>query len=529
MAAIVVILATFLSRIFGFAREVVMAKYFGAGAQIDAYRAAYTLPNIFRLLLADVAISSAFIPVFSSYLAKGDRKTAWRVASNIINLMMVILGILIILGIIFAPQLVALVAPGYLKHPKTFYYSILLTRILFPSLLFLALGGVIAGILNSYEHFAAPAVAPIFFNLFIIALVIFLAPQLGIISLAIGVVAGSLAQFLFQLPALRHRNARYRLSFNWRHPGVQRIGLLLVPIVISQGAIDINLIVDTRFASTLATGSVASLGYAARLWTLPVGLFAFAVSTVLFPTFSRQVALGEIRELKQSLSFGLRALFLVLLPAMAGFLVLTVPIVRLIFERGEFTARATLLTSSAVFYYSIGLFAIGGLYLINRAFYALKDMVTPMIVALISIIINYFGDWTLMKYLPLFVTWLGLPSSLAWLGYPHGGIALSTSIVSIFNMTVLLIILRNRIGGFGGRRMVTSFAKISIASIVLGLTSFVVWNVLAKWLGLSTVGQIFSLGGAIVVGLGAYLVASRILRIEEIHSLREMVMERFGQ
>jgi len=525
-AAVIVMAATLLSRIFGLVREQVMAAYFGAHVQIDAYRVAFILPNLFRMLLADAAIGSAFIPVFTSYLARGDRKGAWEVCSSVINLMVLILCLFLGLGMIFAPQLISILAPGFTNKPYTFKLALIMTRILFPSVLFMALAGVVMGILNSYNHFTAPALSPVLWNFIIIACILFLAPKMGVVSLALGIVVGSLFQFLMQLPFVSGKGARYSLIFNWHHPGVKEVGALLLPVVISLASWDINIIVDTRFASRLITGSVASLGYAIRLWQLPLGLFAIAISTVLFPTFSRQVVRNDIQGLKNSLSLGVRTLFLIMLPASVGLMTLGIPIIRLLFERGRFTPTATLLTASALFYYAVGLFAAGELHLVNRAFYSLKDTITPMVVAGLSIIVNYFGDWFFMIYLPIFAKLIGLPSSLSWLGYAHGGIALSTSLVCFFNLVVLMEILRRRLGGVDGKKIAISFAKISFASIILGVVAFYGWRVTVLYVGVSLLGQILSLGVGILLGVIIYIGVATLLKIEELHFAYQLIATR---
>jgi len=524
MAAITVMAATLLSRVFGLVREQVMAGFFGAQMQIDAYRVAFILPNLFRMLLADAAIGAAFIPVFTSYLTKGEREEAWRAGSTIINLMVLGLCFFLGLGMIFAPQFIRVLAPGFAEKVQTFQLTLLLTRIMFPAVLFMALSGLVMGILNSYDHFAAPAISPVLWNTTIIVSIVLLASRLGVVSLALGITVGSLVQFVFQLPFLKGKGARYSFILDWRHPGVKQVGLLLLPVMLTLGTTDINTIVDTRFASTLVTGSVATLGYAIRLWHLPLGLFAIAISTVLFPTFSRQVAREDIRGFKEALSAGIRSIFLIMIPAAVGLMVLSVPIIRLIFEHGKFLARDTLLTASPLFYYSVGLMAAGGLHLVNRAFYSLKDSVTPMLVAGLSIVVNYFGDWFLMIYLPVFARLIGISAVFPWLGYAHGGIALSTSMVCFFNFLILLEILRRKLKGVEGRRMLVSLAKISLASVALGFVAFYGWKLTALALDSSVVGQILSLGVGISLGLLVYLGAALLFRIEEIQTVQELVL-----
>ncbi len=525
-AAFIVMAATLLSRVFGLAREQVMANYFGARTQIDAYRVAFLLPNLFRMLLADAAIGSAFIPIFSSYLVKGNHKDAWRVASSVINLMVLMLCVVLGLGMIFARQLIPILAPGFVVKAQTMQLAVLMTRIMFPAILFTALAGVIMGILNSHEHFAAPAIAPVLWNVFIIGAIVLLAPKVGVTSLAIGVTLGSLVQFVFQVPFLRGRGSAYSLTLDWRHPGVKQVGALLVPVILSLAALDINAVIDTRFASTLITGSVASLGYAQRLWMLPLGLFAIAISTVLFPTLSKQAALDNIKEMRDSLSLGIRVIFLIVLPASVGLMVLGIPIVRLLLEHGRFSPRDTIFTASALFHYSVGLFAAGELYIINRAYYSLKDTRTPMIVAGVAIIINYFGDWFLMNYLPALAKLAHLPSSLSYLGLAHGGIALSTSVVCVFNFLVLVFILRSRLNGVDGRKMVSSGLRVLISSIALGLAAFYGWSLAAHFVGVSKMGQALAVFVAILAGVIVYIGLLLLLRVEEVKTIIELARER---
>ncbi len=528
-AAFVVMVATLLSRMFGLAREMVMSDYFGARIQIDAYRVAFLLPNLFRMLLADAAIASAFIPVFSSYLAKGDRQNAWKVASTVINLMILFLIVFLGLGMIFSRELIPVLAPGFAPQSQSMELAMVMTRIMFPSILLAALAGVVMGILNSYDHFTAPAIAPVLWNVFIIGSVVLLAPRIGVVSLAVGVTLGSLVQLGFQIPFLRGRGANYSLILDWKHPGVRQVGALLVPVIVSLASLDINAVIDTRFASTLVTGSVASLGYAQRLWMLPLGLFAIAISTVLFPTLSKQAALADLKALKDSLSLGIRVILLVVLPASVGLMVLGIPIIRLILEHGRFVARDTIFTASALFHYSVGLFACGELYIINRAYYSLKDTRTPMIVAAAAIVVNYFGDWIFMRYLPIVAGKLQLPASLSYLGLAHGGIALSTSVVCIFNFFVLVWILKGRLGGIEGRKITSTGFRSLVASVVLGLAAFYGWSSATRLLGVTKAGQGAAIAVAILAGVLAYVGLLMLFRVEEVKTVYELILQRTGK
>lgn len=528
-AAVIVMIGTLVARLSGYGREVVTAFFFGAKTEVDAFKVGILLPNLLRTLLADAAIGSAFIPVFASYLAKGEEEDAWEAGNSIITIATLVLTLVVALGILFAPQLVSILAPGFAKHSQKFALTVQLTRIMFPCILFMSLAGLIMGVLHSYDHFAAPAFAPLFYNLVFVGFVIIFAHRLGPVSLAVGITLGALTQFLFQLPFLRKAVGSKKLAFrfNWRHPGVKQMAALVVPIIIASATTDINVVVDTRFASLLRTGSIAAISYAQRIYLLPQGLFAFAIAMVLFPTLVKQAARGETKKLKESFSLGTRVMWFVLFPAGIGLMVLCVPIVGLILRHGRFTQWDNFMTSSALFYLAASACVAGELQLVLRVYYALKDMVTPLIVAVGAIIVNYAGDWFLMNYLPVFAKWVGLPKSLFWMGLPHGGIVLSTTIVTYFNFFILIEILRRRLGGIDGKKMAVSFVKTGVASAGLGVAAFFSWKGLASVFGQSLKGQVISLGSGILAGILAFLLIAFALRQEELHLTRDLVVTRF--
>lgn len=510
-AALLVMLGTLASRFLGFGRELITAAYFGAEAEVDAYTIAFIAPNFLRMLLADAAIGAAFIPVVSGYLAKGQKEDAWIVGSSVTNIMLLVLGIMSVLGIVLAPYIVPIIAPGFVGKPETFDLTVVMMRIMFPSVLIMGLSGLVMGMLHSYDHFTFPAFAPLFFNIVIIGMIIIFAGRLGIISLAIGVTVGAIFQLIFQLPVLIKKGIKYFFKINWSHPGVRQVGLLVVPVMLTLGSIEINLVVDNRFASALAVGSVSALRYSIRLWQMPFSLFGVTIATVLFPTLSKQAAVNDISNLRQTFSLGTRLVFLILIPATMGLIILRTPIVRLVFERGEFTPLATKMTAIALMFYSIGLFAYGAKMLIDRTFYALRDSKTPMIIALISILLNYIGDWILMRYLG------------------HGGIALTTSIVSIFNLLILVEILRRRLGRIEGKKIVFSIFRILLASILMIILVYFIWSALDSMVGRETIGQVISLGSAIFIAFILYLLFCYLLKVEELSVLYNMIKERFSQ
>jgi len=508
-ATLIVMIGTLTSRLFGFLREVVMAAYFGNGMAADAYRVAYAIPNLLLQLFGSAAIGSAFIPVITKYLTDKDDESINIVASSATNFLFLIFTFFMVIGFIFTPQISKLIAPGFVCDTAKFNLTVQMTRIMLPTILFLGMAGFVMGMLNSYNHFTAPAFAPVFFNILIVVSIVVLTGKIGPISLAIGVMLGALAQLLFQIPFLRNRGWTYSFKFSWDHPGVRQIAVLIVPIVFSLASIEINTFVDTRFTSILKAGSVATLHYALRIWYLPMGLFAIALSTVLFPMFSRQSALNNFSGLKNSFSLGVRIVFLVMVPASVGLVVLANPIVKLLFERGAFGVDATAATAYALVFYSLGLTSAGALHLTNRVFYSLKDTLTPTIVAIISIVINYFCDWALVGPLK------------------HGGVALSTSMVMTFNFLCLLVILRKKIGRMDGSRIFNTFSKACLASVILGIGSFCSWKFTASLVGESGIGQLFSVGTGIAVGVLAYLLSAKILKIEELSIFTNLLRAKF--
>ncbi len=524
-AAILVMVATTLSRIFGYVREMVVAAYFGAGYQVDAYRVAIQLPNLFRLLLADAAIASAFIPVFSSYLAREKKEEAWKITSTIVNLTFIVLGIITVAGITFAPFLIHILAPGFKTRPETFSLSVSLTRIMFPALIFMALSGIVMGLLNSYNKFFVPSITPVIWNFVIIGSVMIFAGKIGIFALAGGLVAATAIQFLIQLPDVGSDLKLYRFRIALSHPGVQEFLKLIVPIVASAATTDINTIVDTRFASVLGTGSVASLGYAIRLYLVPLGIFSLAISTVLFPTLSKFASLGREDEFRSYLSFGIRAIITIVMPVSIYFVVFSLPITRLLFERGRFQFQDSLMTASPFAYYSMGLVAISVSTLLSRAYYALKDSKTPFLIALLSVVVNYFGDWFFMRTLPVVYEALSLPKAGRWWGYPHGGIALSTSLVSFFQMLFLIYFYRRKFGVLQGRKILEVTLKTSLSSTLAAGLAFPVFKALSR-INAGHLGLLISLTGSFSIFAVIFIVSVILFKVKEITQFKELVFDR---
>lgn len=524
-SAALFMVATAVSRVLGYAREVIQAALFGAGAQVDAYRVAFQLPNLFRMMLADAAISAAFIPVFSAYLAKGDEEEGWRFVSTVANVMAVGFVLVTAVGMVLASPLIDVLAPGFRGSPETRELSVFLTRVMFPALVFMAGSGIVQGILNSYDRFFVGAISPVVWNVFIIASMVAFGHRYGIVSLAAGITLATVFQFLFQVPFIGRPLRWYRFEIDLSHPGVREFFALLAPIVLSAATTDVNTVVDSRFASVLGEGSVASLGYAIRVFMVPTGIFGVAVATVLYPSLSRLASRDERAALRENLAFGIRAIVAMIVPVSLYFVAFALPIVRLLFERGRFGPQASLMTASPLLYYSLGLVAMSVATLLNRAFYALKDSRTPFLVALASVVVNYFGDWLFMRGLPAAYRATGLGAGLAWLGYGHGGIALSTSTVVLFQALALAYLFRRSFGPVGGRGIALVTVKSLACSAPALAVGYGAYALVLRGIG-GTLGLLAALALSFCLFAATYLGLAILLRVGEVRSALTLIVSR---
>ena len=523
VAAAFLVAATAGSRVLGLVREIAQVYYLGLGDQASAFTAAQKLPNLIRALLADAALSAAFIPVFSGLLEKGKRREAWQTAYTLSVLVAVVLGVVSALGIIFAPEVVRFVAPGF--KSQMIPLTVSLTRIMFPQVIALGLAGIAMGILNAYDHFSMPAIAPIVWNVIIIvSLVVFSfitgyrtaaggIKDSGFQILAWATLAGTVVQLLIQLPAVwrrRWRETGERLRLNFRDPALWQMAKILGPVMISLGIINFNALVDTQFASLLADkGAVAYIDKAFRLFQLPQGVFAIAIGTVLFPALSRHAANERFKEFREDLSMGIRQILFFTLPFAAFFVVLALPTVRLIYEHGSQVDAAQIKSvATALTFFSVGMAFVSVNTLLNRAFYSIRKSWIPLMVGVVNLALNALLDWAFYK--PLGV----------------GGITLSTSLVSIFNFLGLLILLTPRVGGVDTRRIAWSAARSLVALVPLAAVGYAVWWGLDSVLGRSLGAQILSVGFGYVAGGVAYCLAAWAMRSPEIHDFVGIVRRR---
>ena len=496
--------ATAVSRVAGVVREIVAARFFGASPALGAFLIAFNVPNLVRSLVADSAISAAFVPVFVQLREEGKEPEAWRVASVVLWLAAVILGGLSALFILVAPWLMPLFVPGNQNIDPNLVVE--LSRWMFPIVAILGMTGVVTGILNSYEIFGLPALAPIAWNgVIIVALV--LEPG-SARAYAISVLLATIVQFVIPLPLLRGRDPGIVLSLAWRNPHVIRILRLMIPVTIGLGLINFNLTLDLAIATLVPGGHAdAYLNYAFRLFMLPQGLFSVAVSTVLFPELSRAAAVRNMVELALIVARGIRAIVFLLLPAAAISIVLAEPVVRLLYQHGQFNETDTVRVSATLVMFSLGLLGNGLSLLLTRAFFGLQEPRIPTLVALVNLVLNLFFD-------------------LALLRYGAAGIALATAIVTSFNAGVLMVLLRRRVGSLHGREVLRSTTLTAVATIYCTVAAFGVWYPMDKLLGRSIAGQIVSLGLGLAAGGFAYLVAARSLRLAEVDILASLLHRR---
>jgi len=496
-------LATAVSRVLGLMREMVSAYYFGVAGLINAFTVAIQIPNLVRALVADAALSGAFVPVFSELLERGEKKRAWRVASTLFWLTMLVLGGVTAVFILLAPLLMRPFGdPG-----GDFDLAVGLSRVLFPIVVLLGLSGIVVGILNTYHHFALPALAPVAWNLVIILGLVIGVPRIddesGQLYLYAGVVVvGTLVQLLLPIPWLRRLDGSLTMVIDWRDPAVRRVLGLMLPVTLTIGLVNVNFLVDTLFASRLLDPELApaAIDKAFRLYMLPQGIFAVAVTTVLFPMLARLAARGDTAGLRRSLDGGLRQIAFLLVPAGLLSIVLAEPIVRLVYQRGEFTAEDTVIVAQCLQAFSIGLVFNGWMLILNRSFYAVQTNWTPTAIALGAVALNATFDTIFYR--------LGI-----W------GIPLATSTVNVVAATVLLVMMRRRIGLEHVGRTLGVVARVAFAAALAAAAAFLVWYGLDGWLGESLVAQLVSLGGGFVAGGLVYLGIGRALGLRELEAL----------
>lgn len=506
--------ATMLSRILGLVRDQVMAALFGAGTASDAFNTAFRIPNLLRDLFAEGAMSASFIPTFTEYDQKRGAEAAWALGRQLLVTLFVTLTTLCLVAALFAPQVMHLLAGGFAGQEGKLELTQTLFRIMLPFLPLVAMAAAVMGMLNARGVFGVPALAPALLNVGMIVFGLALVPVCNrfgvppIVAMAVGVVLGAALQLAVQLPSLHAQGFRFRLEWPTWHPGVRRVALLMVPATIGLAATNVNIFVSNNLASHMAEGAVTWLYCAFRLMQLPIGVFGVALATVAMPALSRAAVNHDMPELKRTLSSAVRLVLLLTIPAAVFLGVLSRPIIALLFEHGRFTEPATRQTAGALVMYCAGLPWFAAIGIFTRTFYAMGDTKTPMRSSLTSVALNVMLN-------------LLLVGPLATLGLGHRGLALAASLAALANVTQLAFLLRGRIGGFDGRRIVLTLARVAAASLLVGF---------ALWGGLAALGEglMHSHAQLLVAVPAATLVAAflfwgslRLARVEEVALLED--------
>ncbi|HSU30953.1 MAG TPA: murein biosynthesis integral membrane protein MurJ [Bryobacteraceae bacterium] len=509
----VVSIAIMISRLTGLVRETIMAHLFGAGFIFDAFLLGFRVPSLARNLFAEGAFSSAFVPTFTATLSQEGKEEAERLLNLVSTATCVVIGLFCVLGVLFSPQFVWLLAPGYEAVPGKFALAVHMSRIMFPFLLLVTLAAQAMGVLNSCNQFFVPALASTMFNIGSVvsglALGFWFGPRLGISpieGMAYGVVIGGGLQLLWQLPSLHRAGFHFRPSFAWNHPGMRKILLLMGPALLGGAALQINVMVNTNFASRIADplrghdGPVSWLSYSFRFMQLPLGLFGAAFASALLPAVSRSASEKNFVEFRRTMSHTFSLVFLMTIPASVGLIILGRPIIGAIFQGGRFDAYDTKQTAVALSCFAIGLLGYSATKILNPAFYALSDAHTPMYASLLSILANFGIAFALLR----------------WLHFGHAALALSTSAVAILEALFLFERLRRKLGGLEGRFIVQSLGRVCLATALMAVPVAGANYWFGSHTAMSRLGYLSEIAVCLPVGLIVFAGSARLLGVEEL-------------
>lgn len=503
-------IATAASRVAGLGREVVAASYFGISPAMSAFTIAFQVPNLIRALFADAALQPAFVPIFTEQIERGRVREAFRMASTLILLVTMILGAITAFFVLFAGVLMPLFAPGFTGATKDL--MIVLSQIMFPILILLGVTGVVVGVLNSYDRFGAFAISPLFWNLTIITVVIAAVPLFPedkqIYAYAVGVLAGTVVQLLIPTWDLRNTPFKFTLKVDFKDPNVRRVLLLMIPVTLSLGLINFNLLLNSFFGTLVSDDAPAAIDKAFRIYQLPQGIFSVAIATVLFPTLARFATRGDFENLRKTLAKGMRQIVFVLLPATAAILVLAEPMIRIVFQRGEFGPTDTELVATALFWFAFSLPTNGMFLLLSRTFFGLQQPWIPTAIAGGNLLIT------------------GAASFLLYKPFGVAGIVAATAIATTTSVIAQVVLLRPRIGGIEAPAFIFSTARILVGSAVLAGVSYEIWDLLDHLLGREIFGQIVSISVALAAGGVAYVAVCQLLRVPELAQVMNLVRRR---
>ncbi|NQS92285.1 MAG: murein biosynthesis integral membrane protein MurJ [Chloroflexi bacterium] len=510
-AAGLVTAAFVLSNLAGLVRQILVANAFGTSASIEAFNAANRISETLFNLVAGGALGSAFIPTFTSLLAKEKRQEAWRLASSIFNLILIILTLLAALGAIFAPQVVRyIIAPGFAADPVKEALTISLTRLMLPSAVLFGISGLIMGILNSRQVFFIPALTPAMYQIGLIFGVTVLSPRMGVEGLAWGVLLGAALHLIFQLPILFKQKGSYSLIFDLKSPQVMEVARLMGPRLLGVAVVQLNFWINVRLASQQPEGSVTAIQFAFALMLMPQAAIAQSIATAALPTFSTLVAKNKFTEMRNSLAVTLRGILFLSIPASLGLILLRKPIITLLYQRGEFTIQSTQLVAWALLWYAAGLVGHAMVEILARAFYALHDTKTPVFIGIAAMSLNVvfsfiFSAAFLQK---------------GWM--PHGGLALANTLATGLEMVGLVLIMGKRLNGLNGKQIWTGVFKALLSGGMMS-AAILCWITLAGdfsvWL--------LALGG-ILIGILVYMVSLGVLKTTELKGLVQAIRSRLG-
>jgi putative peptidoglycan lipid II flippase len=510
-------IATGLSRVAGLAREILAASYFGTSGAASAFTIAFQLPNLVRGLFADAALSAAFVPVFAEFLEQKKRREAVLLASTLFWIILLVLGILSAIFILAAGVIIPLFIPGDQFSPQLVDLAVGLSQVLFPIVVLLGINGLLVGIVNSYHHFTIPALSPLVWNLVIIALLVLLRPAFDgpeqIYAYAIGVLVGTVIQLLMVIPVLGKIDFRLRFHLNWRDPGVKQVFVLLVPVTIGLGVINIDLVINSVVGALISESAPRAIDAAFRIYMLPQGIFSVALATVLFPSLSRLVARGDIPGLRKMLGTGTRQNLLLLIPAAAMIMVLASPVVELVYQYGAFNAQSTEEVSTALFWFAFSLPFAGVNLLLTRTFFSLRRPWVPTALAAGNLVLN--AAVSLALYKPLGIA----------------GPVIGTVASSVGMTTAQMFFLRRQLdGSIEGRQTAVTAAKIILASAALAGAAWGVWSVLESAVGdAGALARLVAVIPAVTAGSVVYVVAVQLMRVPEAAQIRTFVTARLSR
>lgn len=511
-AAGTIMLAFIFSQLAGLIRRILVAQAFGANVELDAFIAANRVSETLFNLIAGGALGSAFIPTFTTLLTKGEKKSAWKLASSIANLVLLILIFLGLISYLIAPQIVRYaLAPGLAQDPQLLQLSVNLLRIQLVSAILFGLSGLVMGILNSHQVFLIPALTPAMYQLGMIFGVIFLSPKLGIYGLAWGVVLGAFLHLILQIPSLLKQKGNYSFELGIGNPAVGEVVRLIIPRLAGVAVVQFNFWVNSALASKMGPGSLVGVDYGFSLMLMAQAIIAQSVATAMMPTIASQFALGKLDDVRYSLTSSLRGVLFLAVPASVGLILLRQPIIALLYQRGNFNAHSTEIVAWALLWYAAGLIGHSMLEILARAFYALHDTRTPVMVGMVAMGLN----------IVLSFLFSALFKRLGWM--PHGGLALANTLATALEAIVLLILMHKRLKGLSPRTLMAGFGQSLIASLLMGAIIFI-------WLQMAFTSNawIIVLGG-VVLGGGIYLLAILIMPIPEVKTFIRLIKNRIGR